>query len=275
MATSSAQTSPAREPQLNVVHQAATSGDQSKPPMVFVHGAWQGAWCWQPLFLDYFAKQGFDVYAVDLRGHGDSPAVRSVRWNRISHYVDDVLSVVDSLARKPILIGHSMGGFVAQHCMNRSENLAGVGLLATMPHYGVWPVTLNIARRRPLDFIKMNLTMSLYPMVSDPARAWHMLMEGEGSPDEIQEFGARLGDESYMGFLDMLILNRPKKPTTSLPVHVIAAELDKLFTVASQQATAQRYGAECHIIKGAPHNLMLSSQWREVADNLQGWIDTF
>jgi len=258
--------------QLNVLHRAAKSGGETRPPVVFVHGAWHGAWSWATHFLDYFADQGFEVYAPDLRGHGDSPAVRSMRWNRISHYIDDVLSVVDALDRKPVLIGHSMGGFVAQHCMNRSDNLAAVGLLGTMPHYGALPVTLNIVRHRPLDFIKLNLSASLYPLVSNPTKAWHMLMEGEGTPDQIAELDAKLGDESYLGFLDMLVLNLPKKPKADLPVQVVAGELDQLFSVASQQAVARRYGAKCHVVTGAPHNMMLSSQWQEVADRYIGWI---
>ena len=46
------------------------SGVQKPYPIVFVHGAWHGAWCWEEHFLDYFAQHGYVVLAFDLRQHG-------------------------------------------------------------------------------------------------------------------------------------------------------------------------------------------------------------
>ena len=41
-------------------------------PLLFVHGAWHGAWCWEENFLPYFAQAGYHSHALDLRGHGKS-----------------------------------------------------------------------------------------------------------------------------------------------------------------------------------------------------------
>jgi len=46
-------------------------GTQKQKPILFVHGAWHGAWCWEK-FLPYFAENGYAAYAVSLRGHGNS-----------------------------------------------------------------------------------------------------------------------------------------------------------------------------------------------------------
>jgi len=259
---------------LNILHKPAKGGNNKNPPIIFVHGSWHGAWCWQSHYLDYFSENGFNVYAPDLRGHGDSPPVKAMRWNRIADYVDDVLSVIEGIDKKPILIGHSMGGFISQHCISRSENIAALGLLATVPYYGAVPVATKLALRRPIDFAKANLFLTLYPFVEDPLKAWHMFLEKNISREEALKFGARLSDESYMAFLDMLFLDLPKKPENIPPVLVIGGEKDTLFSIASQIATARRYNADCHIINGAPHNLMSSSQWVKTADILISWIDT-
>ncbi|MCF6322087.1 MAG: lysophospholipase [Rhizobiaceae bacterium] len=258
---------------LNILHQPAKGRNNQKPPIIFVHGSWHGAWCWQTHFVDYFSRHGFNVYAPDLRGHGDSPPQKAMRWNRIAEYVDDVLYVVDSLDQKPVLIGHSMGGFISQHCMLRCDKLAAVGLLATVPYYGVLPVAAKIAVLRPIDFAKANLFWTLYPLVKDPLKAWHMFLESNIPREEAFEFAARLCDESYLGFLDMMFLDLPKKPVTHPPVMVIGGEKDTLFSVPSQEATARRYNASCHIIARAPHNLMVASQWRETADKILEWIE--
>ena len=54
---------------------------------------------------------------------------------------------------------------------------------------------------------------------------------------------------------------------------VIGGEKDTLFSAASQKATARRYGAPCHIITGAPHNLMMAGQWQKSAKLLVDWIE--
>ncbi|NTV52837.1 MAG: hypothetical protein HGA76_07495, partial [Candidatus Firestonebacteria bacterium] len=43
----------------------------ARPPLILIHGICHGAWCWEN-YLDFFSKQGFDVYALSLRGHGAS-----------------------------------------------------------------------------------------------------------------------------------------------------------------------------------------------------------
>jgi hypothetical protein len=55
-------------------------------------------------------------------------------------------------------------------------------------------------------------------------------------------------------------------------VLVIAGDNDNLFTISEAQGTARKHQAEFITFKGQPHNLMLSSAWREVADTVDRWI---
>ena len=43
---------------------------EEKTPVLFVHGAWHGAWCGDEHFLDFFADKGYRAVALSLRGHG-------------------------------------------------------------------------------------------------------------------------------------------------------------------------------------------------------------
>lgn len=40
----------------------------TRPPLVFVHGSYHGAWCWRENFMPYFSAAGYDCYAISLRG---------------------------------------------------------------------------------------------------------------------------------------------------------------------------------------------------------------
>jgi pimeloyl-ACP methyl ester carboxylesterase len=44
--------------------------DAGLTPLLFVHGGWHGAWCWE-FFQSYFAEQGYVSHALNLRGHSN------------------------------------------------------------------------------------------------------------------------------------------------------------------------------------------------------------
>src|ERR1700712_347261 len=90
------------------------AGDRHRTPLLFVHGAFHGAWCWDEHFLGFFADRGYRALALNLRGHGKSPTPTPLNQCSVAHYVDDVHAVAQGLPTPPVVIGHSMGGFVVQ-----------------------------------------------------------------------------------------------------------------------------------------------------------------
>src|ERR1700721_1001285 len=119
---------------LEVIDKGCIS-ESHRVPLLFVHGAWHGAWCWDEHFLGYFSERGFSAHAVSLRGHGESEGKEGLRSVRLSDFVEDLKQTVDSLPATPILIGHSMGGFVVQKYLERSRVPLAV-LLASVPPTG-------------------------------------------------------------------------------------------------------------------------------------------
>jgi pimeloyl-ACP methyl ester carboxylesterase len=83
-------------------------GDESKPPLVLVHGKGDHARSFEP--LAQLLSRRFSVYALDLRGHGDSEWAKGGSY-LIADYVVDLAELVQTLDRGPIvLVGHSLGG---------------------------------------------------------------------------------------------------------------------------------------------------------------------
>ena len=110
------------------------------PPLLFIHGAFTAAWCWAEHFLDFFAEEGFNCYAVSLSGHGGSRAKGSLDSLSIADYVADVARVAGELPVPPVLIGHSMGGFVAQKYLE-DHAAAGAVLMCSVPPQGLMSAT--------------------------------------------------------------------------------------------------------------------------------------
>jgi pimeloyl-ACP methyl ester carboxylesterase len=240
-------------------------------PLLFVHGAGAGAWCWDEHFLPYFADRGFTAHALSLRHHGESENTGSLRRIRVSDYVDDVASVAAGFERPPAIIGHSMGGFVAQHYLARNAAPAAV-LLASAPPTGVWRTTLKLARRHPLAFLKANATWSLYPFVATPALARDALFSPEMDPAATQNYWRKLTDESWLAYLDMLGLDLPDTAAVKTPLLVLGGARDALFSPRDVEGMARAYGVEAEIFADVAHAMMLEARWRDVAARIAGWL---
>ena len=84
---------------LEVLH-AGPATPSNAPPLLFVHGAFCGAWIWQEHFLDWFAARGYDAYAVSLRGHGNSGSLNDLQRAGMNDFVEDVSHVLTGLPRR-------------------------------------------------------------------------------------------------------------------------------------------------------------------------------
>jgi len=91
----------------------ATLPDQpsGRPPVILVHGAANSAAVWT-FWQQELAARGWASYALDLRGHGESTAIDLSNVG-MKDYAADVRAVADGLARRPIVMGWSMGGLIA------------------------------------------------------------------------------------------------------------------------------------------------------------------
>src|SRR5579875_954400 len=103
--------------------------DDHPIPLLFVHGGWHSASCWAN-FLDFFADAGYRAVAMSLRGHGASACAKRFHACSIADFVDDVRVTADDLGGRPILVAHSLGGFVVQRYLETHQAPAAV-LLAS------------------------------------------------------------------------------------------------------------------------------------------------
>ncbi|HRQ40771.1 MAG TPA: alpha/beta fold hydrolase [Chloroflexota bacterium] len=243
---------------------------QYQTPLLFVHGAWHGAWCWEEFFLPYFAEKGWATYALSLRGHGNSPGREKMRGHSVNGYVSDVVEVAQTLPAAPVVIGHSMGGLVVQKYLERYHAPAGV-LLAAVPPHGVIGTTLRLGRNHPGVLLKTNLTLSMQPVIGTQALAREMFFSEEMPEDEVVRYYGRMHNESFRAFNDMLWLNLPKPKRVKAPMLVLGGTKDTIFTGAEVKSTAVAYNTEAVFFDMA-HDMMLEAGWIEVADHIINWL---
>jgi pimeloyl-ACP methyl ester carboxylesterase len=240
-------------------------------PLLFIHGMMHGAWCWDVHFLEYFAHHGFASHAVNLRGHGNSEGRERLGWTRIADYVQDVADVVRQLPSPPILIGHSMGGFVIQKYLE-DHAAPGAVLLSSPSPAGLRGTILRIARRRPLAFAKANLTLSLLPVIATPQLAREAFFAADLPDDRLLAYWGQMQDESYRALLDMAALDLPNPDKVATPVLVLGVGRDAMLTPSEIAATTRAYHTEAEIIPDVAHDSMLDPRWQSVAARILAWL---
>lgn len=119
-------------------------------PIVLLHGAGQTRYSWSDA-MHQLVGRGYHVINLDARGHGDSD------WSPVGDYelgslANDLRTVINTLPKRPVLVGASMGGMTALHAVGNSsaEIAAALVLVDVVPRLNPDGVT------RILEFMRAN-----------------------------------------------------------------------------------------------------------------------
>jgi non-heme chloroperoxidase len=239
-------------------------------PLLFIHGAYTAAWCWEEYFLDWFAAQGYFSYALSLSGHGGSRGRKQLDHFSIANYVNDVVEIVSALPNPPVLIGHSMGGFVVQKYLEQHLAPAAV-LLCSVPPQGLMSSMFGLMFQKPGMLADLNRLMTGGRVAVDSLRE-AMFAQPVSAADLLRYLG-KAQSESHRAIWDMTLFNLPQPARVNrTPLCVLGAERDHLIPPSQVHMTAKTYGVDAHIFPGLGHGLMLERDWQTVATYIRDWL---
>lgn len=233
--------------------------------IVLVHGAWHGPWCWVHVDAE-LKRRGHRVTSIALPGH-ETPGRRDRLWTTINHSVDALRTSVAACADPPLLVGHSMGGYVVQRYLESADVDAAV-LVASVPVKGALAANLRLLRSHPRRTVSAMLSANFIRLVDDPDTV-RQLFFTEDTPEEVVGAVAeRLQNESARAIAAMIARpSRTERVTT--PVHVVAAERDAIFTLEEQRQLAAAYRTQVVELHGG-HDLMLDTGWPQLTEFIDG-----
>ena len=244
---------------------------EARPPLLFVHGAFAGAWCWAEHFLPYFARAGYRCYALSLRGHGKSEGRGGLSTHSAQNYVDDIETAIRHIGTSPVMIGHSMGGFLTQKYIERAP-LPAIVLLASVPPHGLMPASLNLALLNPPLIRELNGLLFNGRASLDAMRA--ALFAGPIALDRLNRYYGLMQPESPRVIWDMTLFDLPQLWRIRMPpLLVLGAERDTMVPPQQVECCARAYGTQAEIFAGIGHAMMLDVGWQKVADRVVGWLD--
>lgn len=239
-------------------------------PLLFVHGAFAGAWVWDEHFLPWFAAQGFSAHALSLRGHGGSAGHERIDWFSVHDYVEDVAAVAADLGAPPVLVGHSMGGFVVQKYLEHHDVPAAV-LMCSVPPQGLVAAQFSLLFDKPGLMIEINRLLGGGNVALDVLR--EALFAQEVGEETLRRYYRLMQPESQRAIWDMSMFGLPNlKAMHQPPLLVLGAEKDVLIPAFLAQSTARTYGVSDRIFRGLGHAVMLEKDWLHVAETIRDWL---
>jgi len=236
-------------------------------PIVMVHGAFVGGWTFET-FRKPFEDAGHEVIAPDLRGHGAADPLDAVIGLSVRDYARDIVALCRTLPARPILVGHSLGGLVAQMAARKVQPAALV-LLGPTPPWGLagWSV------KEAITAFGAQMVSLLSNGRVDPSREiMRRMLLGRLNDIEAAPILARLRPESARAVREALnwwldpfmtsSIGPGPLPTRSL---VISGQDDHVHPVASGRLVAERIGGEFLSLPRMTHWMLSEAGWETVA----------
>jgi pimeloyl-ACP methyl ester carboxylesterase len=255
-------------------------------PVIFIHGLWLHATSWTP-WVDLFRQAGYAPSAPGWPGDPDTVAEARANPERIAdHGIDDVVEhyagLIHGLATKPVLVGHSFGGMIAQKLLGQDVAAAAVAIDAAQIK-GVLPLPLSALR-------------ATLPVFKNPANRHRAVSL---TPEQFRyAFGNAIPEEESNELFDRWAIPAPGKPLYEAaaanfnphspakvntanemrgPLLLIMGGRDHTVPESVTRATLKQYRHSDAVtdlvdFPDRAHSLTIDHGWRDVADTVLSWL---
>jgi len=245
-----------------------------------IHGMWGTPEDWSN-FRPYFEARGYRCFTPALLYHDMDPGAEPdprLGTTSLLDYAAALEREIRQLGAQPVLMGHSMGGLLAQ--MLGARGLArGLVLLTPAAPAGIPALTPSVIRtfwrtqarwgfwKKP---VRLGFAEAAYSMMQ-------LLTEQEQRENYakfVYESGRAIAEIAYWPF-DPRGAARVDESRVTCPVLVIGAAQDRITPASCVRRVARKYRAVATYreFAGHAHWVLGEPQWEEVAGYVAGWLE--
>ena len=246
-----------------------------RPPVVLVHGMWSQPWVWDG-WRARFEDAGYRCTAVTLPGHHSGASDGAVAGLALGACARAVEAEVRRLDR-PVIIGHSMGGLLAQQVASRVPVAALILVCSAAPSpiFPLRPIMLpGLARH----FARPDLWRRAFRLSRFEAR--HLLFNRipaagrDALQNRLTAESGRIVYELGFGPLNLAGTNRVAAHAISCPIRAFAGVHDHIIPVAVSRRLADLYAGRIVYTEHADHGhwMLGEAGADDRADEILGWM---
>ncbi len=250
--------------------------------ILMIHGMGTSSWCFEN-YKHFFKKRGFVCIVPSLRYHDVDPKLpppKELGTTSILDYVDDLEKEIKKLCKPPIIIGHSMGGLLAQILASKDLAKAAI-LLAPAPPKGISVLSIPV--------IKSSLSKLRWGFWRKPLRSTfkeakestlRMLCEDEQRRiyEKFVHESGRATFEIAFPFLDRKRATYVDENRVECPILCICGSEDNITPPSLVKKISEKYrkNPKCKVFykefEGHGHWLLGEPGWEKIAEFIYRWI---
>jgi pimeloyl-ACP methyl ester carboxylesterase len=257
-----------------------------RTPVVFIHGLWLHATSWAS-WVELYREAGYEPLAPGWPGDPDTvEAARANPEGLAGHGIDEVTGhyakIIEQLPARPVLIGHSFGGMIAEKLLGED--------------YGAGAIAIDAAQIKgvlPLPLSSLHSTLPVFKNPANKHKAVSLTAEqfrysfgnaiSEEESNELYERWAipAPGRPLFEAAAANFELHSPAKVNTRNenrgPLLLVMGGRDHTVPEVITKATLKQYRHSDAItdlteFADRGHSLTIDSGWRDVADQCLAWL---
>ena len=249
--------------------------------LLMIHGMWGSGEIWAG-YKTYFEKLGYQVITPTLRWHDakylNAPP-KELGTTSLLDYAADLEQQIRALKEKPIIIGHSMGGLLAQILASRGLAESAI-LLTPAPPAGVFAFRLSSTR----TFLSVPTVPFFWrnPMKPTFGEAKYGIFNRLTPDQQVEEYGKYVFESGQITIETAFSQFDRKKASTvdanlvTCPVLVVAAAHDRIVPVSVAKQVAKKYKKHADVtfkvFKKFGHAIQQQKGWEEIPAYMDDWI---
>jgi pimeloyl-ACP methyl ester carboxylesterase len=239
-----------------------------KAPLVFIHGLWSSSRSWRP-WANHFSNLGWDCWMANLPGRAEESSDRTLERLTFRGCLEDLNKLIAAAPFPPVLIGHDLGGLLAQKAAEE-EKISALILVASLPPKGmqaVLPQPVRLLRLKYWPLVFLGRPFSLQE--KDFYRIWLSSLP-EDQHGEVLE--SMVPDSTHLvkEFFGRQV--NVDFDAIRCPVLVVAASEDQVVPVTSLREMAQKLGTDFREYSGHGHWIIGEEGGQAIVRDIHRWI---